>query len=198
MEEWKDIPGFDGYQVSNLGRVRSFWILHHDGRGSFPVIGNSPRLLRQSIDKKGYAHVYLYKQPEGIRCGRMVHRLVAEAFVPGYFDSASVDHINPCHGEIKDNSAENLQWVSLRKNVQKSFYDGTRKTNLIPLMQPIVVHDTWTNENIYFESIAEASRVLNISYKTISKALLSERLINERYYPEYLEGEDRLLYDPSF
>ena len=65
-------------------------------------------------------------------------------------------------------------------------------------MQPIVVHDTWTHENIYFESIAEASRVLNIGYKTISKALLSERLVNERYYPEYLEGEDRLLYDPSF
>lgn len=32
----------------------------------------------------------------------------------------------------------------------------------------------------------------------LAKALLSERLVNERYYPEYLEGEDRLLYDPSF
>lgn len=34
MEHWKDIAGFEGYQVSDQGRVRSFWQRPIRGRGA--------------------------------------------------------------------------------------------------------------------------------------------------------------------
>lgn len=42
-----------------------------------------------------------------------VHRLVAMAWVPGYFDEATVDHLN---GDKWDNSADNLEWVTRKEN----------------------------------------------------------------------------------
>ena len=49
MEEiWKDIEGYEGlYQVSNLGRVKSFY--------------KEGRILKQCIDKDGYFCVGLFK-----------------------------------------------------------------------------------------------------------------------------------------
>jgi len=60
--------------------------------------------------KIGYLQVDLQWRPK-IR--KFVHRLVAENFVPGYFQGAVVDHIdrNP-----NNNKATNLRWVTQKQN----------------------------------------------------------------------------------
>lgn len=95
-EIWKDIDGYGGqYQVSNLGRVRSF------------RIKSEGVILVQRPSIKGYMIVCLN------HVAKSVHQLVARAFVGGYADGLEVNHINE---DKADNRAENLEWVTHRQN----------------------------------------------------------------------------------
>lgn len=85
MEEiWKDIKGYEGvYQVSNLGRIKSF-----PRRGTI----NSGKIIKSFLNKTGYYYVYLHKQ--GMRKILRLHRIVAEAFIPNPENKKTINHIN--------------------------------------------------------------------------------------------------------
>ena len=112
-EYWKEIPGFENYQVSNLGRVRSnkwgVWAIR-----------------KITIDRVGYAIVDLWK------CGKRkqinIHRLVMMAFI-GPSD-LHVDHIN---GIKNDNRLENLRYCTHRENASfGNRIDMERKSSKYP------------------------------------------------------------------
>ena len=67
MEEeiWKEIEGFDNYQISNLGRVKNI---------------KFDRLVKPLLDNRGYIMVNLYKNGKMKRL--LLHRLIAIAFIP--------------------------------------------------------------------------------------------------------------------
>ena len=97
-EEWKDIEGWEGYyKISNLGRVLSV------KRGIFKVFDESNR--------RGYLRVQLCNNEKKKKY--FVHRLVAKAFVEGYFDGADVNHID---FDRKNNCSDNLEWVTKSQN----------------------------------------------------------------------------------
>ena len=78
-EEWKDVIGFeDYYEVSNLGRVRSKdrTIIYENGK----VVHRKSRVKKPTTDGNYYPRVGL--QVRGKLTMKMVHRLVAEAFIP--------------------------------------------------------------------------------------------------------------------
>lgn len=101
-EIWKDIEGYDGfYQVSNLGRVRS-WKNARWGRC------DKPHSLTLSNHAKGYTMVTLGQYEK-----KTVHRLVAEAFIPNPENKSQVNHIN---GNKADNRVKNLEWVTNQEN----------------------------------------------------------------------------------
>lgn len=105
MEEiWKDVPGFDKYQVSNLGRVKSFKL-------------KQVRILKQRMSSSGYMNVILCK--DGKIKGFNVHSLVAIAFLNHIpcRQKLVIDHIND---NKLDNNVENLQIVTTRYNVFKT------------------------------------------------------------------------------
>ena len=104
MEIWKDIVGFNGYEVSNLGRVRSF---HKGGR----IL--SPGLV------SGYLQVNLYCG--GKRNQMYVHRLVAETFIPNPESKSEVNHID---GNKSNNRVENLEWATPSENAQHAHDTG--------------------------------------------------------------------------
>lgn len=115
-EEWKTIEGSEGYEISNLGRVRSFWTI-----GRYAKIGRSePVVLALSKDKDGYEHV-------GVRRGnrrvtKKVHRLVLRAFhgpCPPQFECR---HKN---GNRSDNRSQNLRWGSKVSNQKDRIRHGT-------------------------------------------------------------------------
>jgi len=106
VEEWRDVDGFEGrYQVSSLGRVRSF------ARESY----TTPKLLRIMHDKDGYCLVNLCDAKHGIK-GKLsrVHRLVAKAFIDNPNGLPEVNHKD----ENKDNNcADNLEWCTTQYNL---------------------------------------------------------------------------------
>lgn len=108
-EEWRDIIGFDGYQVSNLGRVRSIDRIISVGKHKRKVVG---MILKLNCDKDGYK-MASFRDDKG-RCNlKRVHRLVAESFIPNPNGYDCIDHIN---GVRDDNRAENLRWCTVKMN----------------------------------------------------------------------------------
>lgn len=117
---WKKGVKYDftgKYEVSNLGRVRS---LNYGKTGE-------TKLLR--LDKSGrYLTVWL---SGGNRF--LVHRLVAEAFLPNPSNLPQVNHINE---NRTDNSVGNLEWCDAKynsnygkqKEIHKGFKEAKSKT----------------------------------------------------------------------
>lgn len=120
-EEWRDIKGYEGYyQVSSLGRVRSCdrYVLGRYNNTLFKK-GTS---LKPWINEKGYYCLTLAKDSR--KKHFKLHRLVALAFVDGYFEGSQVNHID---GIKRNNNSTNLEFCDGRHNMLHSYKIGLRK-----------------------------------------------------------------------
>ena len=110
-EVWKDIVGYEGfYQISNIGRVRSLdrIIKYRDGR----VNHTKGRIIKPFINTTGYKTVLLIK--ERSKKHKLIHRLIAEMFIPNPYNKPCIDHINRVR---TDNRIQNLRWVTHKENM---------------------------------------------------------------------------------
>jgi hypothetical protein len=114
-EIWKPVSGYDGlYEVSNLGRVRSY---HNYGWGR----KEKPQLISLYTSKRGYVQACLCRNNKSIQ--KDVHRLVAEAFLPEPAPGLQIDHIN---GIKSDNRVSNLEWVTPQENTLRALAIGLK------------------------------------------------------------------------
>lgn len=118
MEEiWNPVIGYDGYEVSNLGRIKSLnrVIVKSNGRNH----SISERFLRfdKKINSAGYYNVCF-----GRRGYKDVHRAVAESFLgPPPSSRHQVNHKN---SNRLDNRVENLEWVTPKDNIAHAIKSG--------------------------------------------------------------------------
>lgn len=115
-EEWRPVKDFPGYEVSNLGRVRSWF----RWRGA-----DGPRLLAGAINKRSGIHTVMVQCPDGSHRTIAVHQLVARTFLG---DPPTPQHeVNHKSGVRSDNSAGNLEWVTPRENIHHAWQIGLQK-----------------------------------------------------------------------
>ena len=172
MEIWKDIEGYEGrYQVSNLGNVKS---LEREINCNGGIRKLKEKLLKGSIMSKGYLYVILTKSSN---CKFfLVHRLVANAFIPKIQDHNKrvVDHID---NDKLNNKLDNLQRITNRKNCSKD-----SKSSL-----PIGVNLSGSNKNPYKANLWYNSKMVHIGmYKTITKAVNAYEINRQRVEYENL------------
>lgn len=114
-EHWRPVPGFGGYEVSDLGRVRS-WLVP----GCVWASRKEPRVLKLGSGRGGYSRVGLCRR--GKRHPRSVHQLVMEAFVGPCPDGQEVAHRN---GVRTDNRLANLRYATRPNNNADRILHGT-------------------------------------------------------------------------
>ena len=117
-EVWKKIDGFPGYEVSNLGQVRSW--RSRNGKGC----SRTPHLLKQSpFQGRPYLRVGMIGHSGNLSHHR-VHRLVLEAFV-----GSCPDGMEGCHndGDPTNNALTNLRWDTKASNFEDQVKHGTRQ-----------------------------------------------------------------------
>lgn len=121
-EVWKEIKDFENYAVSNYGRV--FNLRKKDFKkfsaNSFFNYG------KRATKTRKYLSVQLHHKDKS--CHRVVHKLVAEAFIPNDDPEHKiyVDHID---NDPKNNMAVNLRWVSPAVNNSLARTDELQKYN---------------------------------------------------------------------
>lgn len=150
-EIWKSIEGYEDYEISNFGRVKSLKY-------------GKEKILKQTLIL-GYFCVSLCKNGKDKIV--KVHRLVAQAFVPNPNNYPCVNHKNE---NTIDNRPENLEWCTHEYNLNY----GTRnerisksRINNPKISKPIRCIET----GIIYPSIKEAQRKLGFDNSGISACL---------------------------
>jgi len=100
------VDGFPDYIIYNNGKIYSCY---------------TQRFLKPIPQRNGYLHVTLCAKNKKKQVG--VHVLVAESFIGIRKAGYVTNHKN---GNKQDNRAENLEWVTIRENVNHAYQNNLR------------------------------------------------------------------------
>jgi hypothetical protein len=120
-EVWKSIPEYPSYEASNWGRIRSIdrtsTLVNQGGECKRRING---RVLKPSAHPRTtYFPIALCEK--GKTTTRLVHRLVASAWLEKSIGKSDVNHID---GDKQNNRIENLEWVDKSDNRRHAFRIG--------------------------------------------------------------------------
>ena len=169
--EYKIINGFTDYQINDAGEVYS--------------LKRNKKL--KPYEKKGYLGVWLYA--DGERKFRLIHRLVANAFIPNPNNLPQINHIDE---NRLNNKVDNLEWCTAKYNsnygmhnekIRKRMLENNpfkdkkhsdiskQKMRNAKLGKPSKRKRKVIINGTEYESITSAMEILNISTKKIYKLL---------------------------
>lgn len=158
---WKSIIGFENYQISDTGIIKS-----------------TDKLLKFGNNGKGYLFVCLSKNGKTTRF--YVHRLVASHFILNPENKKTVNHKD---GNKSNNCVSNLEWCSQKENLLHAIKTGLRKSTIQSRYKQSVSKMGKLNPNhrkvicvetgIVFDTVKKASKSLGFGKTAVSNALKS-------------------------
>lgn len=164
MEEiWKDIEEFKGvYVVSNLGRIKSLDRKINRGRC---VVSWKGKMISSRVAKNGYSVVKL--NVDGKHITRLVHRLIAQAFIPNPNNLPEVNHKDE---NIQNNSIDNLEWCTSKYNANYGTRNERCRNGNKRFFKSIYQIDIDSGMIVrWWECINDASKLLKIDASQISR-----------------------------
>ena len=162
MVDWKKLSNRDNYSISEHGEVRN------DKTG---------KVLKNSLDGKGYARVSLSNGTKKVPTIVFPHREVARLFIDNPENLPVVNHKNGIKSDPRKN---NLEWTTNKGNTEHSIRTGlwdpvetSKKANQASLLvnsKPIKAIKSDKSETI-FNSISEASREFGLHQNSIRRSI---------------------------
>ena len=127
MTKWAEIKGYEGrYEISDSGQVRSISRLVRTMKrdGTFGLRRIKSKLLASHTWGAKYPGIVLYDEDD-VGKRKMLHQLVAEAFIPNPMGYNQINHID---ANSMNPEASNLEWCNTSQNVKHSYSIGNRNT----------------------------------------------------------------------
>jgi len=109
----KPIKGYEDYSITDDGKVISYKM-------------STPRIMKTWYQKSGYENIKLCKN--NVTKHFLIHRLVAEAFIPNPNNLPQVNHKNK---NRQDNRVENLEWCTALDNLYDSYNTMSPTRNFV-------------------------------------------------------------------
>lgn len=164
MEKWKSVQDYYGYEVSNLGNIRSF----HTGEIK-PV-----KTFINNVT--GYVICHL-SSPGMKRITKNLHILVARAFIENPHNYNSIDHKN---SDKRDNSVWNLRYMPHKINCQRA------------TSKPVELENVQTGEKRIFMNTKKAGEYLGVDANSIRSAASTLKTRNRKrvtrgHYSSYID-----------
>ena len=168
-EEWVSVNGYSNYEVSNLGRVKSFQ-------------KEKPIILKQTINKKNNRPYVSMVNDKKKRRTLQVSRLVASHFVEGKNEHRNT--INHIDGNIRNNKANNLQWVSQSYNNAHAYRELKQKPSIayrkLGNFKKIIINDKYE-----FKTVKAFAKFIGVS-DTQARRYLTNEVANNPYKIEII------------
>lgn len=170
MIEWRPIKGYEGiYEISNTGSVRN---LRSDPKNrTYPY-----KILVPGKTVKGYQFVFL--SVNGKAKNRMIHRLVAETFIPNPDGLPEVNHID---GNKENNRVNNLEWCTRKDNLKHAVDIGLRHSQC-NIIREVVLIAPGNNMRV-FKSMKECSNYFGFARGWLNNYIRKNG--NPCFYKEY-------------
>lgn len=160
---WRAVKGYEGlYSVSNTGQVKSLF--------------RYKKVLKPNVKKRGYCTVELFKDGQSKRL--LIHRLVAEAFIPNWFNYPQVNHIDE---DKTNNNFDNLEWCDCQYNVNF----GTARKRMIEKLSKPVLQFTKTGELVREYPSAREADQSGFNHSTIAKCCNGKQKYHKGFIWKY-------------
>lgn len=175
-EEWKELEGFrETYLISNKGNVKTK--TRPGARGSI-IKGHE---LTKIENSNGYLRVNMRLKNENKSSDHLIHRLVANLFIPKINDKDFVNHID---GDKHNNIVNNLEWCNRSENEKHAWKTGL-KTEIATKGELHGMHKLCNNDVFYIRknhkrnggmfSTGELAKKFSVNPQTITE-IVSNRI----------------------
>lgn len=169
-EIWAPIKGYEElYEVSNKGNVRVVdHVISYVCQGRIVKRNCKGRMMHPWSHKGKFPYWAVDLSKNGVSTSYLVHRLVAEAFLPNPNNCPVVNHID-C--DCTNNSVDNLEWCTQGANVQWGYVCGNRDQAKQHQIDVIGTRVYCVELDQEFASMSEACRILGVSNDFIKNSI---------------------------